>query len=305
MNIKKAIDTKKIKLKNIATNSNNKSSITLTIIDGEESEFGKIFTFYKEHILIGRNRYSDIFIDDEKTSKDHCEIKIIKDDENKIDRIIIKDLYSTNGTYVNEKPISNKTLKSGDKIKIGETTLRFSYNDELEEKYHSKLFNIATSDSLTKLYNKRYIISELENQYKIAKRNNRIFSLIMFDIDNFKKVNDKYGHIAGDEFLKNVSSYITTNLREQDIAGRFGGEEFLIILPETKIEGATILADKIREKIEKSEMVYRGHTVKATISAGISQFNISYHNIEELLEITDKALYKAKNLGKNKVIKAN
>jgi diguanylate cyclase (GGDEF)-like protein len=103
----------------------------------------------------------------------------------------------------------------------------------------------------------------------------------------------------------NTDIYITTNLREQDIAGRFGGEEFLIILPETKIEGATILADKIREKIEKSEMVYRGHTVKATISAGISQFNISYHNIEELLEITDKALYKAKNLGKNKVIKAN
>lgn len=289
MNIKKAIDTKKIKLKNIDPNSNNKSSITLTIIDGEESAFGKIFTFYKEHILIGRNRYSDIFIDD----------------ENKIDRIIIKDLFSTNGTYVNEKPISNKTLKSGDKIKIGETTLRFSYNDELEEKYHSKLFNIATSDSLTKLYNKRYIISELENQYKIAKRNNRIFSLIMFDIDNFKKVNDKYGHIAGDEFLKNVSSYITMNLREQDIAGRFGGEEFLIILPETEIEGATILADRIREKIEKSKIVYRGHKVKATISAGISQFNISYNNIEELLEITDKALYKAKKLGKNKVIKAN
>lgn len=305
MSIKKEIDTKKIKIKNTDIDSDLKSDITFTIIDGEESQFGKIFTFYKESILIGRNKYSDIYINDENISNDHCEIKVIKNDENKIDQIILKDLLSTNGTYVNGKLITNKVLKSGDKIKIGETTLRFSYNDELEEKYHLKLFNIATSDSLTKLHNKRYTISELENQYKIAKRNNRIFSLIMFDIDDFKIINDKYGHIAGDEFLKNVASHININLREQDFAGRFGGDEFLIILPETKIEGATILADRIREKIEKSEIVYRDHKIETTISGGISQFNFSYNNIKELLEITDKALYKAKKSGKNKVIKAN
>ncbi len=305
MDIKKEIDTKKIKLKNIDNNSDHKSSIIFTIIDGEESQFGKIFTFYKENILIGRNKYNDIYINDENISNDHCEIKIIKNDENKIDQIILKDLLSTNGTYVNGKLISNKVLKSGDKIKIGETTLRFSYNDELEEKYHLKLFNIATSDSLTKLHNKRYTISELENQYKIAKRNNRIFSLIMFDIDDFKAINDKHGHIAGDEFLKNVASHINENLREQDFAGRFGGDEFLIILPETKIEGATILADRIREKIEKSEIVYGDHKIKTTISGGTSQFNFNYNNVGELLEITDKVLYKAKKLGKNKVIKAN
>ena len=305
MGIKNEIETKKIKLKNIDIYSDHKSSVIFTIIDGEESQFGKIFTFYKENILIGRNKYSDIYINDENISNDHCKIKIIKNDENKIDQIILKDLLSTNGTYVNGKLISNKVLKSGDKIKIGETTLRFSYNDKLEEKYHLKLFNIATSDSLTKLHNKRYTISELENQYKIAKRNNRLFSLIMFDIDDFKAINDKHGHIAGDEFLKNVASNINKNLREQDFAGRFGGDEFLIILPETRIEGATILADRIRKKIEKSEIVYKNHKIKTTISGGISQFNFSYNNIRELLEITDKALYKAKKLAKNKVIKAN
>lgn len=305
MSIKKEIDTKKIKFKNIDIDSDHRSSIIFTIIDGEENQFGKIFTFYKDSILIGRNKYSDIYINDENISNDHCEIKVIKNDENKIDQIILKDLLSTNGTYVNGKLISNKVLKSGDKIKIGETTLRFNYNDKLEEKYHLKLFNIATSDSLTKLHNKRYTIGELENQYKIAKRNNRIFSLIMFDIDDFKIINDKYGHIAGDEFLKNVASHINKHIREQDFAGRFGGDEFLIILPETEIEGAVILANRIREKIEKSETVYRDHKIKTTISGGISQFSFSYNNIGELLEITDKALYKAKKLGKNKVIKAN
>jgi len=305
MSIKKEIDTKKIKFKNIDIDSDHRSSIIFTIIDGEENQFGKIFTFYKDSILIGRNKYSDIYINDENISNDHCEIKVIKNDENKIDQIILKDLLSTNGTYVNGKLISNKVLKSGDKIKIGETTLRFNYNDKLEEKYHLKLFNIATSDSLTKLHNKRYTIGELENQYKIAKRNNRIFSLIMFDIDDFKAINDKHGHIAGDEFLKNVASHINKHIREQDFAGRFGGDEFLIILPETEIEGAVILANRIREKIEKSETVYRDHKIKTTISGGISQFSFSYNNIGELLEITDKALYKAKKLGKNKVIKAN
>ena len=305
MSIKKEIDTKKIKFKNIDIDSDHRSSIIFTIIDGEENQFGKIFTFYKDSILIGRNKYSDIYINDENISNDHCEIKVIKNDENKIDQIILKDLLSTNGTYVNGKLISNKVLKSGDKIKIGETTLRFNYNDKLEEKYHLKLFNIATSDSLTKLHNKRYTIGELENQYKIAKRNNRIFSLIMFDIDDFKAINDKHGHIAGDEFLKNVASHINKHIREQDFAGRLGGDEFLIILPETEIEGAVILADRIREKIEKSETVYRDHKIKTTISGGISQFSFSYNNIGELLEITDKALYKAKKLGKNKVIKAN
>lgn len=281
-------------------------NIILTVIQGSETDFGKTYSFTQDSIRIGRDQKKEatdvnVTVNDLKVSKEHCEISAIKTDA--LEQIVIKDLGSTNGTYVNGEMIRQRILTSGDKISIGETILRFSYNDEIEEEYHSRLFTFAATDALTGLYNRRYILNELENQYKIAKRNERTFSLVIIDIDNFKQVNDTFGHPAGDEFLKKFAFVINHCLREQDIPGRVGGEEFLIILPETSIDGAFRLANRIRERIQNTELVYEGSSIKTTISAGVSQHE-SNTDSQTLFQLADYALYKAKQSGKNMVVKA-
>ncbi|UCH95734.1 MAG: GGDEF domain-containing protein [Candidatus Aminicenantes bacterium] len=277
-------------------------NIMLTVIQGSEIDFGKTYNFIKDCIRIGRDQKKNtIAVNDAKVSKVHCEISTIK--TNDLEQIVIKDLGSTNGTYVNGELVQQRILTSGDKISVGETVLRFSYNDEIEEEYHSKLFTFAATDALTGLYNRRYILNELDNQHKIAKRNNRVYSVVIIDIDDFKRVNDTYGHPAGDEYLKKVAFIINHSLREQDIPGRVGGEEFLIILPETDIDGAFHLANRIREYIRETPLIYKGNAISATISAGVSQYELNT-DAHTLFHWADQALYKAKQSGKNKVIKA-
>ena len=277
-----------------------KFTIGFTVIYGKEVDFGKHFNFSERAIVIGRDKSNQICLEDEKVSKSHCEININRNSE--FEQVIIKDLDSTNGTHVNGKFINREVLKPRDKIGIGDTVLQVSYNDEIEEEYHTKLFTFAATDALTGLYNRRYIFNELENQGKIARRNSRVYSLVLIDIDDFKRLNDTYGHLAGDDYLKRLSFVINRSLREQDICGRVGGEEFLIILPETHLEGALNMANRIREQIEKTEVHYRGCTIKTTISAGVSQFDLYISESRTLFELADMALQKAKKTGKNRVI---
>jgi len=280
-----------------------KFHVVLTVMVGKEADFGKSLISPKQKIIIGRDKKCDFILTDEKVSKKHCELNLMITDE--FEQIILKDLDSTNGTYVNGAAIKQKILMPGDKIELGETVMRFNYHDEIEEKYHSKLFNFASKDSLTGMFNKRYILNELQKHINMAKRNDRIFSLVMIDIDNFKGINDSHGHIAGDEFLKKVAFTINLNLRQQDVSGRFGGEEFLLILPETTIEGAFYLAKRIRKKIAETELLYQNHTITGTISIGVSQFDIKSPDLKTLLKSADSALYLAKQAGKNKVVKVN
>ena len=278
-------------------------TISFTVIHGSDVDFGKHFLFSGSPVLVGREKTNSLCLEDDKVSKVHCEVNIIRNME--LEQVVIKDLDSTNGTYVNGEPIRQAVLKTGDKIELGDTVLRFNYKDEIEEVYHSKLFTFAATDSLTGLYNRRYTINELDNQSKIARRNNRIFSLVIIDIDNFKRINDTYGHLAGDDYLKRMAFVLNRSLREQDICGRIGGEEFLVILPETGIEGAVNLTHRIREQIEKTEIIFQGKVVKTTISAGVSQFGLHATESRELLKIADMALQRAKRTGKNTIVLAD
>lgn len=278
-------------------------SIILTIIGGNEIDFGKHFLLEKNKVLLGRDNTNDIAVNDEKISKVHCEITIKKNSQD-IERISLKDLASTNGTFVNGEAIEQVAIHAGDKIQIGDTVMSLSYNDEIEKEYHAKLFNFAVRDNHTSLYNKRFILNELENISRIARRNGRPFSIIIIDIDDFKQINDFYGHLSGDEYLKKLAELFIQTLREQDIAGRIGGEEFLIILPETTIDGAFQLAVRIRKNVEDFVLPFLNFRIRTTISAGVCQFENSVRNVNELLDIADQALYEAKRSGKNNVMQA-
>ncbi len=162
--------------------------------------------------------------------------------------------------------------------------------------YH-KIEKLATTDSLTGIFNRFQIMKLLEMEVERAKRYQKVFSIVLFDIDNFKQINDTYGHQKGDEVLKKIAKLFKENLRKTDYFGRFGGEEFIIIVPEATTKEAYLLAEKLRKLLEKSKFDDIG---SITASFGISQYSPE-KSITKLLKEADDALYSAKREGKNKV----
>jgi len=174
-------------------------------------------------------------------------------------------------------------------------------NKKLEE-LQNKLQEQANRDPMTNLYNRRYFHEVTANILEIAKREKKPFSLIMVDIDNFKNINDKYGHAVGDEVIKQLSLLLSKNVRSSDIVSRFGGEEFVILLPNTDLRGAQKIAAKIRESVENLQLHIDNKTIHFTISLGVSNFLPGDDSIEEILKRADQALYKAKRNGKNRTV---
>jgi two-component system cell cycle response regulator len=164
-----------------------------------------------------------------------------------------------------------------------------------------KLEKLANFDSLTGLYNRRATLGKLRELINRANRYKEDFSLVMLDIDHFKKVNDSYGHLTGDEVLERVAALIRQNIRDTDIAGRYGGEEYIIILPHTNLSSAWVIAERIRSIIEKAEMKDpAGNVFAVTVSQGLSNWE-RYEDADSLISCTDEALYKAKEKGRNRV----
>ena len=160
-----------------------------------------------------------------------------------------------------------------------------------------------TLDELTGLYNRRFYDQKIQAEFRRSRRNLTPLSLVVIDIDHFKKVNDNYGHLAGDECLVAVSACIKRCLRRSaDISCRYGGEEFCLILPETDSKGALVLAEELRESIETCQISYNNIAIKLTISCGISTY-LQQKNIkpEHLFAVADQALYKAKDNGRNQI----
>ncbi len=164
-----------------------------------------------------------------------------------------------------------------------------------------RLERLANFDSLTGLYNRRAIFSKLYELINLANRYKEDFSLIMLDIDHFKKVNDTYGHLTGDEVLEKLATLICRNIRETDIVGRYGGEEFIIILPKTNLSSAWIVAERIRSIIEKAEMRDAADNIfSITVSQGLAGWERG-EDAMSLIARADEALYKAKQKGRNRV----
>lgn len=165
------------------------------------------------------------------------------------------------------------------------------------ERSRKKLEDLSIKDSLTSLFNRRYIYRTLKQEINRVKRFNREFTILMIDIDDFKVINDTYGHIKGDEVLKEMSEILLINLRNIDVLGRYGGEEFMVILPETNSNEAYFVAERMRRAIEKTKI----KELQLTISIGVAQY-INGEEYKATIERADKGLYEAKRTGKNKVV---
>ncbi len=297
----------------------------------------KIIHFEKSiNYTIGRAEENDIHIPDAAVSRKHAEIVWKKMG------FMIRDLGSTNGTFVNSIRITEKSLSDGDKIRAGNSNLLFRIIDKTDTeqvnthqptndtmimekqiadimdnvddpmlykklrglkdifmKNKMQLVEQAFKDTLTGLYNRRFFDKTLDDEIQRAQRYNRDLSLIMIDIDHFKKFNDTYGHQKGDDVLHTVASILIENSRNSDIVARYGGEEMSIILPETPVDKAALVGEKIRSKVEAN--TDRREGVKITISIGVAGLNAKNKNAEEIISSADAALYTAKNEGRNRV----
>lgn len=167
------------------------------------------------------------------------------------------------------------------------------------EQANSKLQTLSREDRLTGLFNRGYWEECLNHEFERFNRSQLVSTLIMFDIDHFKKVNDTYGHQAGDEVIRVVSKTLLQQVRKTDIAGRYGGEEFGAILTGTSGENAMIFADRLRAKIEALTVTYGGNDIRFTVSLGVSEINYQVDSATEWLEQADQALYKSKQSGRN------
>jgi diguanylate cyclase (GGDEF)-like protein len=260
-------------------------------------ELGRRATIGRGPFQIGRSSKNDLPIDQESVSRHHARIT----PQGRAHAI--EDLDSTNGTYVNDVKINRerRVLRDGDQIRVGRSILKFMSGANLEANYHEEIYRLMTVDALTQIFNKRYFSEALEREFNRAQRYKRELSLVLFDVDHFKAINDEHGHLAGDAVLRQVAAEVKPRLREQDIFARVGGEEFALLLPEIPHDGAVATAEKVRRIVEGATFTMDTLQVKITVSAGVTSLDARSLDRMSLYERADAALYEAKRGGRNVV----
>jgi diguanylate cyclase (GGDEF)-like protein len=261
------------------------------------NDVGKIFKLAPGEVQIGRSHRAEIRIEDDSISRAHCKITL----DNKA--VQVEDLGSSNGTFVNGKRVERAALRDGDKIRVGEVTiLKFTFHDRLDESFQRHMYNAALRDGLTKAYNKRHFVDQLIKEVRFCQRHGTPLSMLMMDLDHFKRVNDTHGHIAGDDVLVQFATMAQGMLRAEDVFARYGGEEFAIITRGIVLEHAGMLADRLRQTIEAMTFVSGELKLKVTVSIGVAGWHPDMDGPERLVEAADAALYEAKRTGRNRVV---
>ncbi len=258
-------------------------------------ELGKRVRLGTAPFEIGRSTKNDLAIDQESVSRTHARITFDGTS------YWLTDLRSTNGTLVNDVAIHEQRLSDGDQVQVGRSILKFMTGENVEVQYHEEIYRLMTVDGLTQVYNRRYFNDALEREFNRSKRYQRALSLILFDIDFFKRVNDSFGHLAGDNLLRHISSAVKPRLRREDIFARTGGEEFAVMLPEVGVVGARTTAEKIRGIVESTSLKYERQVVQCTVSLGVAELVGTEAAHEELYKAADARLYEAKGKGRNRV----
>ncbi|SDS42292.1 diguanylate cyclase (GGDEF) domain-containing protein [Halopseudomonas sabulinigri] len=197
-------------------------------------------------------------------------------------------------------PLRSSTGKTDHVCLIIYDVTGVAVNKRQLESANTKLRELALRDGLTGLLNRRYWESCLEHEFARHQRYDNEVSLVMFDIDHFKKVNDTFGHQAGDEVIRTTARLTEQLARETDFCGRYGGEEFVVLLPDTSLEGAQQFAERLRQSVERQQLDHQGTPLTFTISLGVARLTDAMENYQALIERADKALYQSKEGGRNR-----
>jgi diguanylate cyclase (GGDEF)-like protein len=268
----------------------------VVIYTKEPTLLGKRFVMEHNPTRVGRGADNHIVLDGDSVSRRHAHF------EQRQQAWLVVDDGSTNGTYCNDEQISREVvLKNGDRVKIGPTIFKYLSGADVEAQYHEEIYRMTIIDGLTQVHNKRYLYEALEREIIRARRHDRDLSILMFDIDHFKRINDVHGHLAGDFVLKELARIVQGRIRRDEVFARYGGEEFSIILPETSLEGAAALAETLRQKVAEHLFVFQADSIRVTVSLGAALLMEADRQANDLIKRADERLYLAKNGGRNRV----
>jgi two-component system cell cycle response regulator len=270
---------------------------SLVVLAG--TNVGEMYRLEGPEMVIGRASNATIRLNDDGISRRHA--RIVREGS----VFYIEDLGSANGTLVQGQRIAGRTrLNDGDKLRLGPTTiLKFGFQDDIEENFQQRMYDAALRDGLTGAYNKKFFLDRLDSELAYAKRHQIDLSLLLFDVDFFKRVNDTYGHLAGDHVLIRLAQLTQAALRQEDIFARYGGEEFAVLCRGVKLPLAGVLAERLRAGVESTPFEHDGRRLPVTISVGVASHPTSpVSNPLELIKAADEALYEAKRCGRNRVL---
>ncbi|KAA2285509.1 GGDEF domain-containing protein [Arenimonas fontis] len=268
-------------------------SACVVVIHGDG--LGKRADIHDHPVVIGRSQEADLHIPHKSVSRRHCEIRRVGDEYR------LRDLGATNPTRLNDQVVVEAVLGDGDHITVGETILKFISHSSVEALYHEEVYQLATHDPLTELCNRRHFAELADKEIARALRHGRPLVLCIVDVDLFKPVNDRFGHIAGDGVLRQIAAILRGLVRGEDIAARIGGEEFAVLLPETGLEAARRFAERLRKAVEAETFLLGNEPHRLTVSVGIARLSPERGDRSRLMQAADAALYRAKDEGRNRV----
>jgi diguanylate cyclase (GGDEF)-like protein len=269
---------------------------TLTVLVGPN--VGATFALVRDVTVIGRNLEAQVPIEDDGVSREHARI------ERSGGEYFLQDLGSTNGTYLGDQRLGSRTLLvDGARILIGNTLLRFALLDAIEQQASKQVYEQGIHDGLTRISNRRYLDERLVSEFAFAVRHGAALCVLLVDIDHFKRVNDTFGHAAGDFVLKRVAGELRSAARAEDLVARYGGEEFAVIARGIDVAGARAFAERVRSTIERTVVMWGEERLHVSASIGVAHNHTGspVKQPEGLLAAADRALYAAKQKGRNRV----
>lgn len=270
----------------------------LVVVEGPQ--VGLLVRIYGQ-VTLGRASDSGLPLIDGEVSRNHAVVRVTPTGPH------VEDLNSRNGTFVNGERVTGvRQLQDGDKIQLGATVIvRFAYVDDVDTSFQLKMYESALRDGLTGAFNRAHLNDRIYGEVSYALRHRVAFTVLLFDIDHFKSINDTFGHAMGDVVLKGLVVRVQKAIRASDVLARYGGEEFCVLARGTPLDGALVLAERIRSAIASEPFTWEGNTRNVTISIGVAGLHeLGVSDPIALLGKADEALYAAKHAGRNRVVVA-
>jgi diguanylate cyclase (GGDEF)-like protein len=253
-----------------------------------------------EGASIGRGEEASCVLDDSGVSSLHATLRF------ESGRFVVEDVGSTNGTFINGSRLTRaRALEEGDRIQLGEASvLGVAIHNASEQRVATELYHAAICDPLTKLYNRAFFEDRLSAEFAFAARHGDPLSLLFLDLDHFTRVNNTWGHQAGDAVLQQAAMIMSSTIRAEDVLARYGGEEFVLVARATPLEPGLILGERLRAAVAGLVIPWDNGSIRITTSVGVASFHpvrSPYADWAALLASADKAVYRAKHEGRNRV----
>jgi two-component system, cell cycle response regulator len=265
------------------------------------AQLGQVTRLPTTNVRVGRAQDCELWLADDGVSRRHA--RIFPEDLH----YVIEDTQSANGTFISGQRVEHQILRDGDMVQFGpQAVFRYSITDESQEALLRQLYEASVTDALTGAANREHFDSQLRAELSYARRHKTDLSLVLFDVDHFKKVNDTYQHPVGDQVLVQIAAIVRREVRNEDVFARYGGEEFALVLRGIDIAGARTVGDRLRLKVSQNRIPLDQGELVVTVSAGCASLTTLVDQTPEAMILaSDQRLYAAKRGGRNRVVAAD